>query len=91
MRAMNKIELASPHLAVLGPGSTWYDVLQEIPPNRFTMLHGQCERLPYFRYNFPNHFSHNLDTGGLTFLRVTPETYSVHETKGESLWETRLF
>ena len=46
MRAMNKIELASPQLAVLGPGSTWYDVLQEIPPDRFTMLHGQCERLP---------------------------------------------
>ena len=46
MRSMNKIELVSPHLAILGPGSIWYEVLQEISPLRYTMLHGQCERLP---------------------------------------------
>ena len=39
---MNKIELLSPYLALLGPGSTWNDVLDVIPPTDFTMLHGQC-------------------------------------------------
>ena len=39
---MNKIELLSPYLAILEPGSTWNDVLDIIPPTDFTMLHGQC-------------------------------------------------
>ena len=43
MRSMNKIELVSPYLSILGPGSIWYDVLQVISPEKFTMLHGQCE------------------------------------------------
>ena len=42
LRAMNKIELLSPYKALLGPGSTWNDVLDVIPPTDFTMLHGQC-------------------------------------------------
>ena len=37
LRAMNKIELLSPYLAQLGPGSTWNDVLDVIPPTDFTM------------------------------------------------------
>ena len=42
LRGMNKIELLSPYLALLEPGSTWNDVLDIIPPTDFTMLHGQC-------------------------------------------------
>ena len=43
LRALNKIELVSPYLAHLGPGSTWQDVMNVIPPTEFTMLHGQCK------------------------------------------------
>jgi len=42
LRRMNRIGLASPHLAILGPGGTWADVLRELPPSEFTMIHGQC-------------------------------------------------
>lgn len=42
MRRMNRIGLVSPHLAVLGPGGTWADVLRELPPSDFTLIHGQC-------------------------------------------------
>ena len=42
MRRMNRVGLVSPHLAVLGPGGTWADVLNEIPPEKFTLIHGQC-------------------------------------------------
>ena len=42
MRKMNRVELVNSHLAVLGPGGTWGDVLEKIPPDKFTMLHGQC-------------------------------------------------
>ena len=39
---MNHVGLVNNHLAVLGPGGTWGDVLEKIPPTKFTMLHGQC-------------------------------------------------
>ncbi len=39
---MNKIALASPHLAILGSGSTWQNVLDEIPIKEYSMIHGQC-------------------------------------------------
>ena len=42
MREMNHVGLVNNHLAVLGPGGTWGDVLEKIPPTKFTMLHGQC-------------------------------------------------
>ena len=42
MRKLNKIELISPHWAILGPGGTWEDVLEKIPPEKYTLLHGQC-------------------------------------------------
>lgn len=42
MRRMNRIGLVSPHLAVLGPGGTWADVLRELPPTKYTLIHGQC-------------------------------------------------
>ena len=45
LRSMNKIELVSSHMAILGPGSTWNEVLDKIPPTDFTMLHGQCRNV----------------------------------------------
>lgn len=42
MRRMNRIALAGPDLAILGPGGTWADVLAKLPPDQFTMIHGQC-------------------------------------------------
>ncbi len=42
MRQLNKVGLASPQLAILGPGSTWGEVLQKISPDKFTLIHGQC-------------------------------------------------
>ena len=49
MRAMNKIELINtlpsgvPGTAViLGPGSTWGRVLEYVPTNKYTLIHGQC-------------------------------------------------
>ena len=42
MRRMNRIALAGPDLAILGPGGTWTDVLAKLPPSEFTMIHGQC-------------------------------------------------
>ena len=42
LRKMNRIGLASSNLAILGPGGTWADVLRELPPSEYTMIHGQC-------------------------------------------------
>ena len=42
MRKMNRVALAGPNMAILGPGGTWADVLAKIPPNQYTMIHGQC-------------------------------------------------
>ena len=42
MRRMNRIALAGPDLAILGPGGTWEDVLNKLPPTHYTMIHGQC-------------------------------------------------
>ena len=39
---MNRVALISDHLAILGPGGTWADVLRKIPPSKFTLIHGQC-------------------------------------------------
>jgi FAD/FMN-containing dehydrogenase len=39
---MNKVSLISPYKAVLGPGGTWKQVLETIPPTKFTLIHGQC-------------------------------------------------
>ena len=43
MRRMNQIGLINPTLAVLGPGGTWADVLRELPPSKYTLIHGQCK------------------------------------------------
>ena len=42
MRRLNRIGLLNNNLAILGPGSTWKDVLEVLPPTKFTMIHGQC-------------------------------------------------
>ena len=49
MRSMNKIELThslpagvSGTAVILGPGSTWGRVLEHVPPNKYTLVHGQC-------------------------------------------------
>jgi len=49
LRLMNKVELAKdpyshspPRFARLGPGSTWSRVLDLIPPDQYTLVHGQC-------------------------------------------------
>ena len=42
MRNMNKIELINDETVILGPGNTWKDVLEVIPPTKYTMIHGQC-------------------------------------------------
>ena len=46
---MNKIELTdrqpferSGPAVILGPGSTWGRVLNRIPPEQYTMIHGVC-------------------------------------------------
>lgn len=39
---MNRVGLVTPNLAVLGPGGTWADVLKILPPDKYTMIHGQC-------------------------------------------------
>jgi len=41
LRKMNRIGLASPNLAILGPGGTWADVLEKLLPSEYTMIHGQ--------------------------------------------------
>ena len=42
MRRLNRIGLLNNELAILGPGSTWKEVLEVLPPTKFTMIHGQC-------------------------------------------------
>ena len=42
MRQMNKVEIVSPHAVRLGPGSTWERVLSLVPPDQYTLIHGQC-------------------------------------------------
>ena len=42
MRRLNRIGLLNNEIAILGPGSTWKDVLEVLPPSKFTMIHGQC-------------------------------------------------
>ena len=42
MRRMNKVKIATPHLLELGPGSTWDRVLKLVPPEHYTIIHGQC-------------------------------------------------
>ena len=46
---MNKVELIdtmpsnkSESAVILGPGSTWNQVLQFVPTNKYTLIHGQC-------------------------------------------------
>ena len=39
---MKKIELMDNHTVKLGPGNNWEDVLKVLPPEKFTMIHGQC-------------------------------------------------
>lgn len=43
MRTMNKVNIISPHLVELGPGSTWDRVLKLVPPSHYTVIHGQCK------------------------------------------------
>ena len=48
LRTLNKVQLVKTKrsrtgiAAVLGPGSTWGRVLSIIPPEKYTMVHGQC-------------------------------------------------
>ena len=46
---MNKVELIdnlqgnqSESVVILGPGSTWARVLEYVPTNKYTLIHGQC-------------------------------------------------
>ena len=43
MRRMNKVKIVSPHRLELGPGSTWDRVLKLVPPEHYTIIHGQCK------------------------------------------------
>ena len=48
LRSLNKVQLVKTRrsrtgiAAVLGPGNTWGRVLSVIPPEKYTMVHGQC-------------------------------------------------
>ena len=71
MREMNHVGLVNNHMAVLGPGGTWGDVLEKIPPTKFTMLHGQCLRDQSFtslKVDLRQEISH-LCNRGFAFIR----------------------
>ncbi len=42
MRQMNKVKIVSDGMLILGPGATWGEVLKTIPPENYTLIHGQC-------------------------------------------------
>ena len=49
MRRMNKVEFVdtlpsnmSESVVILGPGSNWARVLEQVPSSKYTMIHGQC-------------------------------------------------
>ena len=59
MRSLNQIRMIDNELVVLGPGGTWKDVLEKLPPTEFTMIHGQCTSVGVAGY---------LLGGGINFL-----------------------
>ncbi len=42
MRQMNRVKIVSDDKVILGPGATWGEVLKAIPPENYTLIHGQC-------------------------------------------------
>ena len=57
MRRLNRVGLVSDEVAVLGPGATWQDALDEISPSKFTMIHGQCTSVGVAGYILGQWFS----------------------------------
>ena len=74
MRAMNHINQVDEHSVHLGRGNTWARVLGQIPPSKYTMVHGTCTSVGlggFFTGLGINAFYHKYGVGAENLLDVT--------------------